>query len=59
MAKVDSHVLEAEAVSMLEESVRTAPVIWKGEYPYFIHPLTDGVLELQVIFLLRQRSIAS
>ena len=34
---------EAEAVSMLEESVRTAPVIWKGEYPYFIHPLTDGV----------------
>ncbi len=34
---------EAEAVTMLEESVRTAPVIWKGEYPYFIHPLTDGV----------------
>ena len=28
---------------MLEESVRTAPVIWKGEYPYFIHPLSDGV----------------
>ena len=43
---------EAEAVSMLEESVRTAPVIWKGEYPYFIHPLTDGVPRVQVIFLL-------
>ena len=34
---------EVEAVTMLEESVRTAPVIWKGEYPYFIHPLSDGV----------------
>lgn len=34
---------ESEAVEMLEDSVRSAPVIWKGEYPYFIHPLTDGV----------------
>ncbi|MDP6856046.1 MAG: hypoxanthine/guanine phosphoribosyltransferase [Candidatus Thalassarchaeaceae archaeon] len=34
---------EAEAVAMLEDSVRIAPVIWKGEYPYFIHPLSDGV----------------
>ena len=30
-------------MEMLEESVRFAPVIWKGEYPYFIHPLSDGV----------------
>lgn len=30
-------------VEILRESVRTAPVIIKGEYPYFIHPLSDGV----------------
>ena len=30
----------------LRESVATAPVVWKGEYPYFIHPLTDGVPRL-------------
>ncbi len=27
----------------LRESLKAAPVIWKGEYPYFIHPITDGV----------------
>ncbi|MBS71421.1 MAG: adenine phosphoribosyltransferase [Thermoplasmata archaeon] len=25
------------------ESVVNAPIIWKGEYAYFIHPLSDGV----------------
>ena len=27
----------------LRESLANAPVIWKGDYPYFIHPITDGV----------------
>ena len=30
----------------LEQSVLEAPVVWKGEYPYFVHPLTDGVPRL-------------
>ncbi len=30
-------------VEILHQSVIDAPVIMKGEYPYFIHPLTDGV----------------
>lgn len=30
----------------LKESLLAAPVIWKGDYPYFIHPLTDGVPRL-------------
>ena len=30
----------------LEKSVLEAPVVWKGEYPYFVHPLTDGVPRL-------------
>ena len=30
-------------MAQLRESLKAAPVIWKGEYPYFIHPITDGV----------------
>ena len=30
----------------LRKSVLEAPVVWKGEYPYFIHPLTDGIPRL-------------
>ena len=28
---------------ILRRSIIEAPVIMKGEYPYFIHPLSDGV----------------
>ncbi len=31
----------------LVESLKNAPIIMKGDYPYFIHPLTDGVPELE------------
>tara|TARA_B100001093_G_scaffold193134_3_gene185719 strand:- start:76433 stop:76999 length:567 start_codon:yes stop_codon:yes gene_type:complete len=30
----------------LRASLQNAPVIWKGDYPYFIHPITDGVPRL-------------
>ena len=30
----------------LKESLLAAPVVWKGEYPYFVHPITDGVPRL-------------
>ena len=30
----------------LKQSLLAAPIIWKGDYPYFIHPLTDGVPRL-------------
>ncbi|AIY89271.1 hypoxanthine/guanine phosphoribosyltransferase [Geoglobus acetivorans] len=33
-------------LSKLVKSLENAPVIMKGDYPYFIHPLTDGVPEL-------------
>ena len=33
----------ADPLTVLQESLRGAPIIWKGEYPYFIHPLSDGV----------------
>ena len=28
---------------ILQDSLRGAPIIWKGEYPYFIHPISDGI----------------
>ena len=32
-----------DPLSILQESLRGAPIIWKGEYPYFIHPISDGI----------------
>lgn len=32
-----------ERLQTLHQSVISAPVIMKGDYPYFIHPLSDGV----------------
>ena len=32
-----------DAMKELRASLQAAPVIWKGDYPYFIHPITDGV----------------
>ena len=34
---------ESEALQKIQNSVLEAPVVWRGDYPYFIHPLTDGV----------------
>ena len=36
----------SEALQRLKDSLLAAPIIWKGDYPYFIHPLTDGVPRL-------------
>ncbi len=33
-------------MKLLRESLENAPVIMKGDYPYFIHPLTDGIPEI-------------
>ena len=33
-------------IEVLKASLSNAPVIWKGQYPYFIHPITDGVPRL-------------
>tara|TARA_B100001996_G_scaffold379272_1_gene364773 strand:+ start:246 stop:815 length:570 start_codon:yes stop_codon:yes gene_type:complete len=34
-------------IGILKESLINAPIIWKGDYPYFIHPITDGVPRLE------------
>ena len=35
-----------EQMQILKQSLSDAPIIWKGEYPYFVHPITDGVPRL-------------
>jgi adenine phosphoribosyltransferase len=51
------HILPLKAINMMDalhrlrESLRNAPVIWKGDYPYFIHPITDGVPRLDPLVL--------
>ena len=32
-----------DAMDQLRASLKAAPVIWKGDSPYFSHPITDGV----------------
>ena len=34
-------------IEILKQSLVKAPIIWKGDYPYFIHPITDGVPRLE------------
>ena len=35
-----------EQLETLKQSLSDAPIIWKGDYPYFIHPITDGIPRL-------------
>ena len=32
-----------DSLAVLHDSLRGSPIIWKGEYPYFIHPISDGI----------------
>ena len=34
-------------IEILKQSLVKAPIIWKGDYPYFIHPITDGVPRIE------------
>lgn len=33
-------------LKILKESLKTCPVVKKGDYDYFVHPITDGVPEI-------------
>lgn len=35
--------MSGDKYEILKQSVIDAPVVMRGDYPYFIHPLTDGV----------------
>nr|AIE98314.1 adenine phosphoribosyltransferase (apt) [uncultured marine group II/III euryarchaeote KM3_05_F04] len=41
----------------LRQSVLNAPVVWKDDYAYFVHPLTDGVPRQSAVMLQEARDI--
>jgi len=38
---------QTDPLEILQDSLRGAPIIWKGEYPYFIHPISDGIPRME------------
>ena len=42
---------------LLRQSVIDAPVVMKGEYAYFIHPLSDGVPQQSAKLLAAARDL--
>jgi len=52
---------ETTPLKILQESLLGAPIIWKGDYPYFIHPISDGIprMESEVLRATRDLIVAS
>nr|AIF20129.1 phosphoribosyltransferase (apt) [uncultured marine group II/III euryarchaeote KM3_88_E02] len=46
-----------ERIVRLRQSVLNAPVVWKDDYAYFVHPLTDGVPRQSAVMLQEARDI--
>ena len=49
----------ADAAELLRQSVLDSPVVMKGEYAYFVHPLTDGVPRQSAELLAAARDLIS
>ncbi|HIG33549.1 MAG TPA: adenine phosphoribosyltransferase [Candidatus Poseidoniales archaeon] len=48
---------QTDPLSILQDSLRGAPIIWKGEYPYFIHPISDGIPRMEAEVLRATRDL--
>ena len=46
-----------DPLTILQDSLRGAPVIWKGDYPYFIHPISDGIPRMDADVLRATRDL--
>jgi adenine phosphoribosyltransferase len=46
-------------IELLKDSVVKAPVVWKEGYPYFVHPLSDGVPRQSAELLSAARDLIS
>jgi len=44
-------------LSILQNSLKGAPIVWKGEYPYFIHPISDGIPRMDAEVLRATRDL--
>ncbi len=47
----------ADPITVLHESLRGSPIIWKGDYPYFIHPISDGIPRMEAEVLRATRDL--
>ena len=47
----------ADSLETLQDSLRGAPIIWKGDYPYFIHPISDGIPRMEAEVLRATRDL--
>ena len=47
----------ADPLETLQDSLRGAPIIWKGDYPYFIHPISDGIPRMEAKVLRAPRDL--
>ena len=47
----------ANPLETLQDSLRGAPIIWKGDYPYFIHPISDGIPRMEAEVLRATRDL--
>ena len=48
---------QADPLTVLQDSLKGAPIIWKGEYPYFIHPISDGIPRMEAEVLRATRDL--
>ena len=48
---------QTDPLTVLQDSLRGAPIIWKGEYPYFIHPISDGIPRMEAEVLRATREL--
>ena len=47
----------SDPLSILQDSLRGSPIIWKGDYPYFIHPISDGIPRMDADVLRATRDL--
>ncbi len=47
----------SDPLSVLQDSLRGSPIIWKGDYPYFIHPISDGIPRMDADVLRATRDL--
>ena len=47
----------SDSLSVLQDSLRDSPVIWKGDYPYFILPISDGIPRMDADVLRATRDL--
>jgi len=46
-----------DPLEILQNSLKDAPIIWKGDYPYFIHPISDGIPRMDPLVLRATRDL--